>query len=330
MEVVRSRSVKSFLDKITPLRGVSSDTLFQEYVFRGQGNSKWELLPSAFRPGVEFPVDGDIRKGTQRTYRQQREVEWSALRDFILEINRNGFHIADDKLLLRLIDVIESVEEYNLITRFEKPWPNKEYYSLLALAQHFRLPTRLMDWSYNPLVAAYFAAKGCVEQLESGRKVSNLSVYALNKKSSLLESPSETKSFDICNSRNHSHEPIITYHTIDAPTYFNKNLLAQRGLFVCCTEYGLIKNNRFKPLSLSDYLRKRIDKRNKDKNKESLLGGLSEILDRADGVSLYEFTLPANLSFQLLHELDKQFINASTIFPGLSSCVETLYERCAE
>jgi FRG domain len=55
--------------------------------------------------------------------------------------------------------------------------PMNDYVGWLILARHFGLPTRLMDWSFSPLVALYFAAQtderepsadGCLWALQPG------------------------------------------------------------------------------------------------------------------------------------------------------------------
>ena len=49
---------------------------------------------------------------------------------------------------------------------------------LLFLAQHHELPTRLLDWSYNPLIALYFA---CQSSDEKDGAVFTISIEGTNK-----------------------------------------------------------------------------------------------------------------------------------------------------
>jgi FRG domain len=63
---------------------------------------------------------------------------------------RTHDRLKDDKYILTLFR--QQATPY-LVVKPENDW------EWLALAQHHGLPTRLMDWSRNPLVAAYFAVE---------------------------------------------------------------------------------------------------------------------------------------------------------------------------
>ncbi len=87
--------------------------------------------------------------------------------------------------------------------------PNNEL-EWLAVAQHHGLPTRLLDWSYNPLIAIYFAIESNLD--------SDGAVYKLSG-CSTIQNPEETNPYTL--------KKVYRYR----PPYISARIQNQAGLF---------------------------------------------------------------------------------------------------
>lgn len=158
---------------------------YREYIFRGQASSSWPLQPTLHRIfDKNFIID------PIKTTKEHLESFKLAVR------GRRGPHP----------------------TRFDD---ENEWW---ALGQHFGLATPLLDWTYSPFVAAFFAFAPS-ENGESKHRV----VYALQKKMVCK------KSIDLKNELGDKFtEPISIFTSM---TDENSRLVNQGGLF-SKTEYG--------------------------------------------------------------------------------------------
>ncbi|GAB5491716.1 MAG: hypothetical protein Phog2KO_19310 [Phototrophicaceae bacterium] len=165
------------------------------WLFRGQGNSQWKLLPSAWRKNENNEQNQYIEKQIRRLsiYNQigdgsddktdrvdeiilQACAEYKLILEFTKFADRLGHHVPSiDKL-----PIFDEFVPFYLKNLFDNPLENLnlfEFWShpIFALAQHHGIPTRLIDWSWNPLKAAYFAAETAMQQNNS----ENIIIYAI-------------------------------------------------------------------------------------------------------------------------------------------------------
>lgn len=138
-------SIQEFIDIIEQLqnkytyheKGIRGESIEPKFLFRGHGNHEgYKLLPLIRRE--------IITSSGART--QFSQLEYNILSDFISEAKCYDYNIPENDLLA---------------------W--------MEVAQHYGVPTRLMDLTENPLIALYFACRSKSDKTAS--------VWIINEKS---------------------------------------------------------------------------------------------------------------------------------------------------
>ena len=173
-----------------------------KWFFRGQSRCSWSLRPSLFRPTEECKALWNITKDPKYTFWKEEQYLFQEARRFSPE----GFvHCRTD------------IEQ-------------------MAVAQHFRVPTRLLDVSESALVALYFATE-IVENPQEDGKVFVFRFGSDGYKIGSTIGATDKVTFADCHSGRFPGA-LRRNHFLVLPPFMTSRQRAQSGAFLLCTNDG--------------------------------------------------------------------------------------------
>ncbi len=176
------------------------------------------------------------------------------------------------------------------------------FWQILATGQHFGLPTRLLDWTYSPLVAAHFVTVNlndydkdgaiyCIDTHDSIKTLPDCLKKSLEKRdtSTFTISSLERKARNLRELQALSDKPFFLFFE---PASGDNRMINQYSLFSICSDSKVL---------------------------------VSDLVD--EDTSLYKIIIPKQTKLEIRDKLDYINITERVIYPGLDSVCSWIARR---
>lgn len=231
-------------------------------IFRGHCDDRYRLTPSIAR--IRIAPEEEVER---RLY--VRGTRW------MVDPSNWTQSVAEATMFSEFCRQIPAYREHHPADQWE----------LLAIAQHHKLPTRLLDWTYNPYVAAWFAVG---KPPKDGVRFGVVWMHVPNEEDYLTEEEQKNSPFELYRAGS-PYCPIVF-----VPRHVASRIRGQSGLFTV-HQYDR-KRQSFHPLE------------SRGDHRECMT----------------KFCIPAKSFLRIRDDLDMVGINAASLFPDLDGLTEAL------
>lgn len=253
-------------------------------IYRGQADSNWLLSPNVARNKKDINI-------TEQLHSELRLILY-----FLDYCDNAGIQVPGHVYNLR-----QDIKEIQAGTHKDTyRWPSIKFHEVLAFAQHYGVPTRLLDWTKRSFISAYFSSsevlKLIASKLEQGQSIDlnkELAIWVLDRDG--VDHLNNTTYQD------NSSEPTYPFQIINVPSSTNTHIAAQQG---CFSIFRLISDDS-SDLGFPECLQTPKFACNRTIDNSNL-----EYLSH-----LYKLTLPYSEAHTILNLCEMYNVNAASIFP---------------